>query len=278
MNIDKEKQNNIDWWNSLSLRWKSYLIKSLKDDYNSWGVDAANTYQPNIDWFNKSTFEVSDVLDIKKLEIPYRLAVDLSPVFKLKKLDDFYIIPIEKRFPPVFDTDFINIYPKQLRDKVKRLDFYLPGYFDGSLYSLKDFVNLESINFQHCGIGTLDGIENLKNLTSVTIDQGNYISDLSPLKNSKITYLDVNYTDVSDLSPLKGLKLEYLNIEHTQVTDLSPLSDMKTLERLDSDNVDRSPIYGLPHFPHRSGETELPSDEIELPSDDFELPSDDLPF
>ena len=56
------------------------------------------------------------------------------------------------------------------------------------------------------------------------------MSDLSPLKDMKLTYLDCGDTKVSDLSPLKDMKLTNLNCGYTQVSDLSPLKDMKLTE------------------------------------------------
>ena len=53
------------------------------------------------------------------------------------------------------------------------------------------------------------------------------MSDLSPLKDMKLTYLDCGYTKVSDLSPLKGMKLTSLYCMAHTVSDLSPLKDMK---------------------------------------------------
>ena len=52
------------------------------------------------------------------------------------------------------------------------------------------------------------------------------MSDLSPLKDMKLTDLACNGTQVSDLSPLKDMKLTNLDCDGTQVSDLSPLKGM----------------------------------------------------
>jgi hypothetical protein len=53
------------------------------------------------------------------------------------------------------------------------------------------------------------------------------VSDLSPLKDMKLTTLFCSWTRVADLSPLKGLPLAHLGIDYAPVTDLSVLKDMK---------------------------------------------------
>ena len=52
------------------------------------------------------------------------------------------------------------------------------------------------------------------------------MSDLSPLKDMKLTHLNCGDTQVSDLSPLKDMKLTDLICHDTKVTDLSPLKGM----------------------------------------------------
>ena len=74
------------------------------------------------------------------------------------------------------------------------------------------------------------------------------MSDLSPLKDMKLTQLDCGNTKVSDLSPLKDMKLTFLGCRGTQVSDLSPLKDMK-LTTLDCDATqvsDLSPLKDMP--------------------------------
>ena len=74
------------------------------------------------------------------------------------------------------------------------------------------------------------------------------ISDLSPLKDMKLTNLNCEGTQVSDLSPLNGMPLTGLDCMATQVSDLSPLKDMQLTE-LDCGGTkvsDLSPLKGMP--------------------------------
>jgi serine/threonine protein kinase/Leucine-rich repeat (LRR) protein len=52
------------------------------------------------------------------------------------------------------------------------------------------------------------------------------VADLSPLKNMQLSNFDCSHSKVADLSPLQGMPLKYLSFSGTQVTDLSPLKGM----------------------------------------------------
>jgi hypothetical protein len=73
------------------------------------------------------------------------------------------------------------------------------------------------------------------------------LSDLSPLKGMRLTFLDIGWTAVSDLSPLSGMPLTDLSFGQSRVTDLSALKGMP-LARLNCGwNVisDLSPLKGM---------------------------------
>ena len=52
------------------------------------------------------------------------------------------------------------------------------------------------------------------------------VSDLSPLKNKRLTSIGLEDTSVSDLSPLSGQPLTMVRCRNTKVSDLSPLKEM----------------------------------------------------
>ncbi len=78
-------------------------------------------------------------------------------------------------------------------------------------------------------------------------DKRGKLSDLSPLKQLKLTTLACYYTQVSDLSPLQGMPLAFLNCGSTQVSDLSPLKGMPlTALNCGTTQVsDLSPLQGM---------------------------------
>jgi Leucine-rich repeat (LRR) protein len=67
------------------------------------------------------------------------------------------------------------------------------------------------------------------------------LSDLTMLKNARISSLNVAATDVSDLTPLRGMPLKELSLWSTKVTDLTPLQGMP----LDWVNLNKTPVRDI---------------------------------
>ncbi len=63
------------------------------------------------------------------------------------------------------------------------------------------------------------------------------LRDLRPLKDLKLTLLDISNTEVEDLSPLQGMasSLTYLYLRNTQLKDLSDLKVLTELKELECD-------------------------------------------
>ncbi|MFZ2654014.1 MAG: hypothetical protein WAX69_03805, partial [Victivallales bacterium] len=78
------------------------------------------------------------------------------------------------------------------------------------------------VSNQHMGnISPLSGLPiSLLNLSNTAV------FDLNSLKNSKLSELYLDWTNVSDISPLKGLPLKTLSLCGLQVKDFSALKDM----------------------------------------------------
>jgi hypothetical protein len=97
-------------------------------------------------------------------------------------------------------------------------------------------------------IGQLDDLSPLKDtqLTFVAFDF-NKVWNLEPLKNMKLTGLVCYATPVSDLTPIRGMKLTSLNCGNTQVSDLSPVKGMPltNLSCQRSLVSDLSPLKGI---------------------------------
>ena len=79
---------------------------------------------------------------------------------------------------------------------------------------------------------------------------GNNISDLSPLAGMDSLFnLVISDNPVSDLSPLAGMKLAALDIGATEAADLSPLADSDTLYRINlyecPASLDLSPLESI---------------------------------
>jgi serine/threonine protein kinase/Leucine-rich repeat (LRR) protein len=107
-------------------------------------------------------------------------------------------------------------------------------------------LRFSGINNVKCRLSDLSPIKDLK-LTQLECSR-TQVSDLSPLKDMKLTFLNCGVTRVSDLSPLKGMPLTYLQCRETAISDLSPLMGMPlTVLHCDATLVsDLSPLTGMP--------------------------------
>ncbi|MBI3874942.1 MAG: hypothetical protein HY300_03065 [Verrucomicrobia bacterium] len=75
------------------------------------------------------------------------------------------------------------------------------------------------------------------------------MSDLSPLRQSKLQTLLMDNTPVRDLGPLRGMStLRFVSANYTEVADLSPLAGLpiSTLRLANSRVSDLSPLDGAP--------------------------------
>ncbi len=99
-------------------------------------------------------------------------------------------------------------------------------------------------------LSPLRGYSDLKVLRFVHMkgSPNSKIVDLSPLKDLKLTLLDLQNAAVTDLRPLTGMPLTFLLLDNTPVKDLAPLKGM-ALESLflnDTPVTDLSPLKGMP--------------------------------
>ena len=57
------------------------------------------------------------------------------------------------------------------------------------------------------------------------------VTDLEPLRDMRLTWIDIRHTDVDSLEPLKGMPLKgYIGWGYPKITDFSPLKDMPLKE------------------------------------------------
>ena len=140
---------------------------------------------------------------------------------------------------------------KQVEAVAAELKARNPG-FDGKITPTFEngvVVGLEFASDEVTDIAPLRALAGLRTLKCDGSGEGTgWLSDLSPLKDMKLTTLDCCHTKVSDLSPLKDMKLTSLAFWDTQVSDLSPLKNMKlTLMDCGMTAVfDLSPLKGMP--------------------------------
>lgn len=228
---DKIDQD-ILWWNSLDVIWKEELISNLLQsrDYNDKGFSKNDIFEK----IKESNQLITEIVNLKKLDISRKVLSDLSPIYYLKDIEEFHIFEPDWQDPDA--KQVLELYPKYLRSKVKRLN--LDGIPLGELtpksdFSIfEDFINLEYLEIQSCHFGTLAGIEKLTKLKSLLGGMNNDFSDLNPLRGLPIKYLDLEWTQVRDISPLIDVPtLDYLNLNYlNDINDFSVLLHLPNLK------------------------------------------------
>jgi len=145
---------------------------------------------------------------------------------------------------------------QQVEAVSKKLVELNPG-FDGKLTGANGYTPpviengvVKSIAFLTDNVTDISPLRALVWLESLNCDgrDKGLLSDLSPLKEMRLTSLSCFSTNVADLSPLKGMKLKTLECGGTNVSDLSPLKDMKLINLVCgyAPVSDLSPLQGMP--------------------------------
>ena len=129
--------------------------------------------------------------------------------------------------------------------------YYQEGMIQ-DLTVLKYCPFLKSLNIAFQPQISLNGIENLTSLESLSIMHSN-IRDISNLASlSGLKQLSLGWNQISDLSPLSGLtKLQTLGLWGNDITDISPLTGLTELYYLDiSDNMvsDIQVVQNMPYL------------------------------
>jgi hypothetical protein len=230
------------WWNELDEIWKEELISILLESpgYFVKGMDPAFALKSA----GESDEVISDIVNLEKVHISRKVLYNLTPLFYLKKINDFHI-----QEPKYNSNDFLflKMYPEHLRSKVYALNLdYIPLY---DLTPLEDFVNLEVLQCQGCRLESLEGIEKLKKLKKFTADQGNFYSCLKPLRGLSLTHLNMEFTEVTDIRPLLDVpSLEWINLYYLNIDDLSPLLRLPNLKEVILPDMSEIPVEKLEQY------------------------------
>jgi len=98
---------------------------------------------------------------------------------------------------------------------------------------LDDVSHITSFQAREIGVRDLDGIQNLKSLTELSLGR-NQISDLSPLSNlTNLEKLWAEKNQISDLGPLSNLRnLTILRLPINRISDVGPIAGLTKLREL----------------------------------------------
>ncbi len=141
---------------------------------------------------------------------------------------------------------------EQIAAVIEKLKDLNPG-FDGK--ETHTIVNNTVTGFKLStnSVADISPVRGFPGLTHLTVNgsdlQNSKLSNLSPLKGLKLTYLDVSCSPaLSDLTPLRGMPLEFFSCIITSVRDLSPLhgAPIRTLLCGGAPITDLSAVEGMP--------------------------------
>lgn len=105
---------------------------------------------------------------------------------------------------------------------------------------------LERLSLLNCGLSTIAGLENARNLTHLDLSN-NTIRNLTPISTlTGLRSLNLGHNAVTTLDALAGLtNLEELDICYNVVTSLSPITDCQNLSSLVANNNRITELNGL---------------------------------
>ena len=136
---------------------------------------------------------------------------------------------------------------------------------------LTKIPTLNSLDISKADISDIRPLQDAKNLR-VLLMNNNMITDLSPIRNLSLRWLDISYNpifelepladvhsletlwasfmDVKYITPLKGMKnLKYVSLEHNSIRDVSVFSSIKTVEFLGLAQNEIEDFYDLGKHP-----------------------------
>jgi Leucine-rich repeat (LRR) protein len=209
-----EKLALTNWWNSLSLEWKSVF----RDRYN---------LNDSVTLIDLKTIKSTNELDISNNP----LILSLEPLSELNSL----------AFLTIAGTQVNDLTPIRNLTELVKLD--ISSTKVNQLAPLKYVVKLQDLNISNTLVTDLSVLSKMTNLKSVAM-RDVPVSDFSSL--SQLTLLqeaDLSQTQLNTVSPFQNhTQLKALNLSETYVQDLHPLSTVKALEILE---LDTTPIRNL---------------------------------
>ncbi len=127
----------------------------------------------------------------------------------------------------------LNLYKKKIDDITE-------------IKGLEDLKNLETLYLENNNISEIKGLENLKNLTYLNLKNNNIseIKGLENLKNLECLYLrNNNIIEIEGLENITNLK--NLDLRNNNISEIKGLENLKNLEDLDLRNNNIAELKGL---------------------------------
>lgn len=221
------------WWNSLSRNWKEKLMDCLVESNKKYQLqkNAQNSErrQHVESLIQKEDIVIKNILKLKVLELSLPLIFDeLEQTLNQFRLLNEITLNLDGHDYYFNQNGYIDLdeliqyIPQDQIPKVKSIILNCLGV--NKMSCLSEFPNLGVFIAQYGYIRSLDGIEKSKNLKYFEADQGNYYSELEPLMELKLEYLNIQFAEVHDLTPLIFMPtLKTFIAGYCEVDDYHPL-------------------------------------------------------
>ncbi len=239
--FDGKVTHRIEGGKVISLEVPSRLVQDLTPLRALTGLRDL-TCRGTLGYDNKAESDAAVLRLLQKLE-----NINGKPVAEFRKEVDARQVEFKewlKRIPALAVTQQLDAVVAKLKERNPGFDGSVKQKIEGGVVTELYFV-VENVT----DLSPLRALPGLRRLSCVgSKSGGGQLSDLSPLKDMRLTSLFCFGTKVSDLSPLKGMPLTNLSCHSTQVSDLSPLKGMPltNLSCYHTQVSDLSPLKGMP--------------------------------
>ena len=251
-----EKESLSNWWNSLSMNWKTRLGDGIKlyDTIPIETVGLINSSDfmasyPSIDPMTGETLMKEKLFkteaDMQELYRKLKLVtqkqqVDMSGIREiitvepLSELSDLVSLNIS-------GTSVDDIAPLRNANKLKVLR--ANSTFIDDLSPMKYCITLEELDLGNTNVSDLSVLPSLRNIQKLDISN-TMVTRLGDLKNCPdLCAINLSGCKISNIAPLQDMsELKSVDISNTSVRDLSPLAKISNLQSL---NISSTPIANL---------------------------------
>lgn len=268
-----EKEALRNWWNSLSINWKSRLgqniflydsiplssvgLISSADFIGSFpSIDTVTGEMELKDKFFKTEADMNE-LDRNLKLVTQKQSVDISGIREIISVEPLSELS-DLTYLDISETSVDDITPLRNANKLKVL--HANSTFIEDISALKYCITLEELEVANTNINDLSVLASLRNLKKLNV-ANTMITQLNQLKNcpnltsvnlggskifnivslrelTQLNNVDISNTIVRDLSPIESLKeLQSLNISGTAISNLQALSQMENLRELYCSNT-----------------------------------------
>ena len=276
-----EKEALRNWWNNLSMNWKTRLGSDIKlydsIPIENVGMITANDFMasyPSIDPATGMTTMKDKVFknDMKELDAKLKLVtqkkrVDLSGIREIISLEPINELS-DLTWLDVSGTSIEDLSPVRNLNKLKVLranstliedlsalkynitleELEVANTSIENLSVLSSLRNLQKLNLNNTLVSRISNLKSCPNLTTVNLG-GTRIANIGILQElEQLKNVDISNTSIRDLGPLRNIKgLQSLNISGSAVSNLQALSDLENLRELYCSNTsisDLTPLKG----------------------------------